>query len=152
LAYASPAASFRVGQSGPADVPSSTGGTPTSYAISPALPAGLSMDLASGVLSGSPSAPSSTSPFTVTASNADGSTQASITVQATPALPAEFLTLAAGFSAEKVQGGLASPDKIAFAPDGRLFFNELSAGNTRIIDAAGALLPAPFSSMTVLSQ
>jgi glucose/arabinose dehydrogenase len=38
---------------------------------------------------------------------------------------------------------------MAFAPDGRLFFNELKTGNVRIISAEGALLEQPFANVPV---
>ena len=69
----------------------------------------------------------------------------------TPTLPPGFASLAAGFTADVVAGNLASPVKMAFTPDGRLFYNELTNGNTRIIDAGGTLLPTPFSTMSILT-
>jgi len=62
-----------------------------------------------------------------------------------PAMPSEFLTLASGFAAEKVTNA-AKPVKLAFAPDGRLFFTELDSGQIRIIEN-GTLLAAPFATV-----
>ncbi|TLZ49923.1 MAG: PKD domain-containing protein, partial [Methanobacteriota archaeon] len=40
--------------------------------------------------------------------------------------------------------GLNVPIALAFASDGRIFFNERNTGSIRIIDAGGNLLPAPY--------
>jgi hypothetical protein len=55
-------------------------GTVTSYSVSPALPAGLVIDGATGRISGTPTAPAATTTYTVTASNSGGSTNAGISV------------------------------------------------------------------------
>ena len=65
-----------------------------------------------------------------------------------PALPAEFMSLASGFIAEKIVDNAAKPVKMAFAPDGRLFYTELDTGQIRIV-ANGQLLAAPFATVTV---
>ena len=49
-------------------------GTVTSYSVAPALPAGLTIDAASGQISGTPSAPSAATNYTITAQNSAGST------------------------------------------------------------------------------
>jgi len=51
-----------------------TGGAPTSYSISPALPAGLTFNTTTGVISGTRSALHVATSHTITASNASGST------------------------------------------------------------------------------
>jgi hypothetical protein len=48
-------------------------GTVTSWAVAPALPAGLSLNNATGVISGTPTAASASAAYTITASNAGGS-------------------------------------------------------------------------------
>jgi len=56
-------------------------GTPTSYSISPALPAGLSLNTTTGVISGTPSVAAASSTYTVTATNAGGSTTTTLTIK-----------------------------------------------------------------------
>lgn len=68
-------------------VPSSSGGAVASYSVAPALPAGLSLQTLTGVLSGTPAAPSPQTNYTVTAANASGMTTASIQITVLPALP-----------------------------------------------------------------
>jgi glucose/arabinose dehydrogenase len=52
------------------------------------------------------------------------------------------------FRVEAFRTGLAFPVTLAFAPDGRLFFNELATGNVRIIES-GQLLTTPFATLPV---
>ena len=50
------------------------------YAVAPALPAGLLIDPATGIVSGTPTAITGTAAYTVTAVNAAGSTTATLSV------------------------------------------------------------------------
>ncbi|RZK80568.1 MAG: hypothetical protein EOO92_07450, partial [Pedobacter sp.] len=60
--------------------PSYSGGTATSFSISPALPAGLSINTTTGIISGAPTAISPNTNYTVTASNSAGSTMKSFSL------------------------------------------------------------------------
>ncbi|MQA40751.1 putative Ig domain-containing protein [Rugamonas aquatica] len=62
------------------NIPRSSGGAVTSYAITPALPAGLTLNPTTGVISGIPTVPLASQPFTVTASNAAGATQIALSI------------------------------------------------------------------------
>ena len=53
--------------------PTTSGGTVTSWSVSPSLPAGLSLDSSTGAISGTPSAVTSSAAYTITASNTGGS-------------------------------------------------------------------------------
>lgn len=64
---------FIQGQGIAALVPSNGGGKINNYSISPALPAGLSFDPSTGIISGTPTALSSLRSYTVTGSNSAGS-------------------------------------------------------------------------------
>jgi len=57
-----------------ANSPSSSGGTVASYSVSQALPTGLSLNLSTGVISGTPTAITALASYTVTATNTGGST------------------------------------------------------------------------------
>lgn len=80
LTYAANPASYTRGVPMTANAPSSSGGAIESYDVSPALPAGLTLDAASGVISGTPSAVSSAATYTVQATNAAGSTTADLLI------------------------------------------------------------------------
>jgi autotransporter-associated beta strand protein len=58
-------------------------GTVTGYSISPALPSGLSINATTGVISGTPSVILSATTYTVTASNINGSTTATLSIAVT---------------------------------------------------------------------
>jgi glucose/arabinose dehydrogenase len=133
------------------NAPSNSGGAVTTWSVSPPLPSGLSLDTDDGTIEGTPAVAAPTAVYTVTASNDSGSDDADVTLQVTPALPSDFLSLRAGFAAETFLSGLDVPVKMALAPDGRLFFDELATGNVRVVDAAGNLLPAPFATVPVIT-
>ena len=63
--------------------PTNSGGTVTSYSVSPSLPAGLSLDTSTGALSGTPTAVTGSSTYTITATNTGGSTTADVTIGST---------------------------------------------------------------------
>jgi len=69
------------------NVPSSAGGAVTSYSVSPPLPAGLSLDGSTGVISGTPSAITAQATYTVTATNSAGSTTAGVVITVTDQAP-----------------------------------------------------------------
>lgn len=62
------------------NAPTIKGGVPTSYSISPALPAGLSIHPTTGVISGTPTVGSAATQYTVTGSNSAGSTTATLSL------------------------------------------------------------------------
>lgn len=80
LSYSSPQ-SYDVGTAiAPLD-PTVTG-TVTSYTVAPALPEGLTLDAATGQISGTPTAAAAPRTYTVTAANAGGSTTFALTLEA----------------------------------------------------------------------
>jgi len=84
LSYTSPVIAT-AGTAITALVPKVTGSV-TSYAVTPGLPAGLSLNSVSGAISGTPSAAATQAMYTITASNSAGSTTfgLSITVKVAP--------------------------------------------------------------------
>ena len=90
LAYAMPSAVYEFGQPIVPNQPSASGGAITRYSVAPPLPAGLVLDAATGVISGTPTAVTPSTIYVVTAENAAGSATArvEIEVRQTPALPA----------------------------------------------------------------
>jgi DNA-binding beta-propeller fold protein YncE len=105
LAYSSPTAFYTVGVPIPENVPTSTGGAPTSfgvipnityaYSVTPPLPGGLmpvppsppaaantpnAVFASTGVISGTPTSAAATGTYTITASNLMGSTTTTLTI------------------------------------------------------------------------
>ena len=68
--------------------PTSTGGAVTSYSVNPDLPADLSLDEDTGIITGTPTAVTAKARYTVTASNSAGSTTATLTITVEDAAPA----------------------------------------------------------------
>ena len=77
------------------NVPTVTGGDPTGYTVSPALPTGLTLDPVTGIISGTPTVEISSTGYTVTASNGGGSTSCSLSIAVAAANSFTF-TIAAG--------------------------------------------------------
>jgi hypothetical protein len=71
----------------PTLTPANSGGAIVSCAISPAQPAGLSFSTTSCILSGTPTAASSSTNYTITATNTGGSSTAIIAIQVNNAAP-----------------------------------------------------------------
>ena len=80
LSYSANPANYTRGTAITANTPSSSGGVVLSYAVSPTLPAGLALNASTGIISGTPSAASSTTLYTVTATNTGGSTTAQVSI------------------------------------------------------------------------
>ncbi len=91
------------------DVPSVTG-TVTAYAVSPSLPAGLSISSTSGVISGTPTVITAQNQYRVTASNIVGSTSATIVIQVTGAVTAPGALMYSSTSITAVAGFPIVPD------------------------------------------
>ena len=86
LAYATNPAVYPLGVEVTNDA-SSMGGAVDSYAISPALPAGLTFDVATGTISGTPTTMTAQQTYTVTATNAGGSDTVDLVLTVADALP-----------------------------------------------------------------
>jgi hypothetical protein len=93
LSYTSPVV-YITGQAITANAPTSLGGAITHYSIVPPLPAGLTLNATTGIISGTPTATQVATNHTVTASNATGSTTATvnITVNIGPPLTLSYNT------------------------------------------------------------
>jgi len=88
LSYARNPATYTVGVPIAPNQPTSTGGAIASYAVNPALPPGLSLGASTGVVSGTPTAVAAVATYTVTGTNAAGSTTAALTLAVeAPPLP-----------------------------------------------------------------
>ncbi len=83
LQYQQPVVVYTVGTAIAANHPSSTGAPINHYSVSPALPAGLTLDADTGVISGTPTSDSLETDYTVTGSNGLGAATAIVTITVT---------------------------------------------------------------------
>jgi len=83
LAYATNPATYSVGAAIAANVPTGTGGAPASYVVVPTLPWGLSLNGATGTISGTPTVVTAETAYTVTAYNAGGSASTTLSITVT---------------------------------------------------------------------
>ncbi|MFM7019787.1 MAG: putative Ig domain-containing protein [Aquirufa sp.] len=81
--------------------PTNNGGTPSGYSISPALPAGLTFNTSTGVISGTPTAITATATYVVTASNFVGSTSQNVVIEVKDYAPVNLAYPSATLTATK---------------------------------------------------
>ncbi len=98
LVYSVNPANYRVSTMITPNMAALTGGGPvTSYSVLPALPTGLSLNLVTGTITGTPTAVVGLAPYTVTATNSGGSTTVILQIAVvTPSLAWSPLTFAFG--------------------------------------------------------
>ena len=80
ISYGSTSLTLTKGTAMTTETVTSTGGTVVSYAVSPSLPAGLSLDTSTGAISGTPTAVTTSASYTITATNTGGTDTASMTI------------------------------------------------------------------------
>jgi DNA-binding beta-propeller fold protein YncE len=90
LAYAVNPATYTVGVAIAPNAPSASGGRVVAWSVSPALPAGLSLDTSTGVISGTPSALAPSAAYRVTATNSGGSAHVDVTLEVNALAPASI--------------------------------------------------------------
>ena len=105
------------------DSPTSSGGTATSYSVSPALPAGLSLNSGTGIVSGTPSTVTAQASYTVTAYGAGGSTTTILSITVNDQPPSAF-SYAIGSAAYTIGMPITVND-----PRPQLSFGCVSGGN-----------------------
>ena len=98
LVYPQAAIAVTLGQAITADMPTVTG-TVTSYSVSPTLPAGVSLSTSTGAISGTPTAASAQTSYTITATNVSGSTTATVQITVNPAAPTNLVYPVAAITA-----------------------------------------------------
>jgi len=113
LVYSAPTASYTVGTTIAPNLATHDGGTVVSFNVSPSLPPGLSLNSASGSVTGTPLASAATTVYTVTATNSGGSATAnlSLTVNDLPptglsyAFPTSIYTVGTAIAANSPSHG-----------------------------------------------
>ena len=83
LTYSDNPAVYRVNSPIAPNTPSNAGGAIETYSVTPALPAGLSLDPVTGVITGTPTAVTAVASYQVTGSNPSGSASASLSITVT---------------------------------------------------------------------
>jgi hypothetical protein len=119
----------------------------TSYAVSPALPAGLSINASSGVISGTPTVVTAKATYTVTAENAGGRASASLSlvvddVVPTISYPSDYYGFTSGIAAQTIApthsgGAVVSWSVVPALPTG-LSFSTSTGTITGVPTAAAA--------------
>ena len=80
LGYSSNPAIYTTGSAITSNTPTSTGGAVVSYSVSPTLPAGLTLNTSTGVISGTPTTLTAAANYTITATNTGGSSDALVSI------------------------------------------------------------------------
>jgi hypothetical protein len=80
LTYSQPVAIYLQGKVIAPNLPTATGGAITKFSVHPSLPDGLSLNTGSGEITGTPTTLQEEKPYTITGSNQDGGTLATITI------------------------------------------------------------------------
>ncbi|MBU1172294.1 MAG: beta-propeller fold lactonase family protein [Proteobacteria bacterium] len=91
LSYTTGTAVYATGMLILSNSPTNSGGKVTSYTISPALPAGLSLNSITGVINGTPTTPVAETSYTVTATNSGGKTTTTLTISVSDTAPGQDL-------------------------------------------------------------
>ena len=92
LTYSTNPASYVTGTAITPNSPTSSGSPVVSYSVSPGLPAGLSLNTSTGVITGTPTTATAQANYTVTATNAAGSAAATLTITVTAACSMPSIT------------------------------------------------------------
>jgi hypothetical protein len=128
LTYSVNPAVYAVNASISPNVPiwSTAGGTPTSFSVLGLLPFGLSLDPATGVISGTPQAQAAQGPYTITASNTGGNTSTTLTLTVIPEAPSITVQPASQY----VGSGISTSFEVGFNGGGILSFQWYKNGGT----------------------
>jgi len=96
LSYSTPV-TYTTGTAITANTPTVGGGPVASYSVTPSLPTGLSLHTTTGVISGTPTAVTAGANYTVTATNAAGSTNATVNITINLGAPTNLTYDGGGF-------------------------------------------------------
>jgi hypothetical protein len=151
LTYSTNPAAYTVGTAIPANTPSSGGGAVSSYTGSPALPAGLSLNGTTGVITGTPTAPTATATCVIMATNSGGRTTVNLvmTVAAARVIIASFVV--SSDLTPSYPNTAGDPNRLTDLPDEHTTFMPLAAGQSGyLVFGASKLQSAPTGGAVVL--
>jgi hypothetical protein len=149
LTYAATTGAYFVGTAIATNTPSSSGGAPTSYAVQPSLPAGLSLNPTTGVISGTPTAVTVNATYVVSASNSAGSTTASLTISVRRNIVSFTVGPDIALTYPNVVG---DANRVTDLPDEHTTFIPLGTGgaNSYLVFSASKVASAPTGGAVVL--
>ena len=145
LAYSTNPAIYTVGTAIANNIPTHGGGAVVSYSVNPNLPAGLNLDPATGILSGTPTASSAATLYTITAANGGGSTTAVLSLRVNPLPRFAFVAnpgdnTVSQYTVDSVTGQLrnngysgagGTPQAVAVDPTGKYVY--VAVGGTNVV-------------------
>ena len=132
--YAAGTATYIVNAPITGNDPSNFSNTVTSFSVSPALPAGLSLNTTTGVISGTPTAVTALTKYTVTATNTGGNSTAVVSIAVIPAGSAP----------------LAPPAGLVYQFGTATYTANVAIPPNAPTSTGGAPLPIPFSSTVTI--
>ncbi len=95
LVYPANPANYTTGGAIPPNRPANAGGKITSYTVSPALPANLTLNPTTGLITGTPAALSDAATYTITGANSSGATSVDVSISVTAPVAPTTLTYSA---------------------------------------------------------
>lgn len=139
LSYTSPATAS-VGTAMTALMPTVTG-TVATWSVSPALPSGLSLNPATGAISGTPTAVTAQATYTITAANATGSTTFALSLKVDPPPPSAYTQSAlvsdGAVAAASTDAHLKNPWGLSVLPGGPMWVTNNRDSTSTIYDGTG---------------
>ena len=154
LAYSINPASYTVGTAITSNTPSNGGGAVVSYSVLPTLPAGLSLNTSTGVISGTPTVVTASSTYTVTATNSGGqiTVGVSIVVISTSAYTYTYSVTPTTLDFGSVQIGSTSAEmtfQVTNTGTGALSLDARKYGSSYLISRPVPVSLAPGGSCTI---
>lgn len=124
-------------------------GTVSTYSVAPALPAGIALDPITGVISGTPTAVAAQANYTVTATNAYGSTTFSLSLKVDPPPPSAYslskLVSDGTVAAATTDAHLKNPWGLAVLPGGPIWVANNHDHTSTVYDGTGLIQPVVVS-------
>lgn len=119
-------------------------GNPTTWAVAPALPAGLTIDATSGAITGTPTVLADAATYTVTATNSAGNTTFALSLKVASPAPSPYtqtnLVSNGAVAGTKVDARLVNPWGIAFGATSPVWVANAGSQTSTLYDGTGTAL------------